>query len=142
MPPFFRMATEQSFNDASAINTYFSAIIEKALNKAISLYDLIERTVVTHKSTINEGGLLSGRMISSLRKDAQLKIFNKFTGYIYKLQCEKIEDQNGSIEISEDVLNSREEDIHKYFYISALNNETNLKTKLAYILDHKYKETE
>jgi energy-coupling factor transporter ATP-binding protein EcfA2 len=138
MPEFFKEATEQSFNDASNINGFFNNCIEKRFNKVISFKELIDKIIDEHKATKDEGGLLSGTINRCLRKEATLKIFNKFTGYIYKLRTNKIQLPGSEelVEVSADLLNGLENDIHDYFNISALNNETNLNVSMVYIVDH------
>jgi hypothetical protein len=145
-PPAICEATEESFNDATGINGFFRMRVEKCPNQVISFHLLVDEIIKEHNRTKEDGGLLKSKKCYTIRKEAANKIFNKYTGFIYKLKRCYLKNENSEVsgprdDVSPESINEAE-NIREFFNATALNNETNINYKIVYILDHKFKENE
>jgi hypothetical protein len=144
MPESIVLAIEESFNDIGSINGFFNSNIRKCIHKVVSFYTLLEMIVKENDKEGQKGYLLSAVRNDIKRREASQKIFNKYTGYIYKLNKNYLKNPSNEAfgardDITEEFLNTTGETVHSYFNQLALNNVTTMNSKIVYILDHELK---
>jgi hypothetical protein len=147
MPTSITIAIEESFNDAGSINGFFNSHIKKHENKVISFLTLRDMIISENDKEGQKGYLLAAQRINNKRKESSLKIFNQFTGYIYKLNKNYLKNQNDELfgardDITVEFLNMAGDSVRDYFNECALNNVGPINPHIVYILDHELKTPE
>jgi hypothetical protein len=146
MPASIRDTTEDSFNDAASINGFFNTKIQRSENKVISFLVLRDMIIEENDKNKDEPGcLLKAKQRLVKKKEASMKIFNKFIGNIYKLKKDflknPLNEASGPADnITVEFLNSGENNVRNYFSSIALNNETNIQASITFLIDYELKE--
>jgi hypothetical protein len=147
MPNSITAAIEESFNDAGSINGFFNSHIRKCENKVISFNTLRNMIILENDKEGQKGYLLNAIRSDIKKRESSLKIFNQFTGYIYKLNKNYLKNQNDETfgardDITEEFLNMAGDKVRDYFNECALNNVGTINPHIVYIVDHELKNTE